>query len=487
MDDLANNWGVNLCYPENSRPSILSPWRSLPRSQSAGDRPSFAQIPGLVAAETDDFVFERVAVSGSQANNWAINDATQQNANRCLFGAGSYVAGDGSALQSFSTSDFSPCCELALIMAPNEVKIPIGRSNTVPLPYHIPGVLEPNELIEYEDECLQALHIRLCWGKMRREPYKAILLELILAGNGASLSNRALICLAKLAIYHQLRVIVDEIMTGGRTGEMFCLLSKPPSFRAVVTHVTFGKFTKLGMIFISKSWLEERTKMYPFTQRGASTSLGADQAVVHWRCVKKNLSDIPKKREKVLKKLKLKEEQVWGAGLLMFGPCRWDTPSSLKCRYLPLIHEHTPFDSSAASRRMMMPRNDFRVHVNGLIIQSVNEWIDEVPQPEDDLHSSPAEQKIDAERLLDFSFISQVIAQCDESEEKGAEDWIKEFMPADVNRHNGEAALARLERAGGFQKTQVGKKRKRCWKLTEGFVAPWKVQDFDDVVDGMLD
>ena len=42
------------------------------------------------------------------------------------------------------------------------------------------------------------------------------MMELILAGNGASLSNRFLIKLAKLAELHDFNIIVDEIMTGGR-------------------------------------------------------------------------------------------------------------------------------------------------------------------------------------------------------------------------------------------------------------------------------
>ena len=42
------------------------------------------------------------------------------------------------------------------------------------------------------------------------------MMELILAGNGASLSNRFLIKLAKLAGLHDFNIIVDEIMTGGQ-------------------------------------------------------------------------------------------------------------------------------------------------------------------------------------------------------------------------------------------------------------------------------
>lgn len=491
-DDLANNWGVDFCIPENQRrPLMHSPNFRLSSPQvlqCSGDRSSLSLIPGLVAAETHAFRFERVAVSGSQANSWAINDATHLDSNLCLFGAGSYVAGDGSALQAFSTSDFSPSCELALVVPPTEVKISCGRSNTVPLPYHIPGVQNPEELMKYEDDCFRALHTRLCWAKMQNKPYKAILLELILAGNGATLSNRALIAIAKLARYHQLCVLVDEIMTGGRTGYMFFLLSKPPSFQAVVTHITLGKFTKLGMVFVSASWSEKRARMYPFVQRGASTSLGAEAAVLHWTCVKQNLADIPKKREKVLNKLKMKEEQVWGSGLLLFGPCRWDTIHGLKCRYLPLIHEHTPIDS--VHSRKLMPGNAFRVHVNSLIVHAVYEWIGDVPQPTNPCHipMTPADKKRNLDRQFDFSFISKVVERGIDCDEKQGEEWMKACMPATANRRQGEAALARLESAGGVQKTQVGRKRKRCWKLEKGFVAPWKTEsdDYDDIVNELF-
>ena len=234
-DDLANNWGVNLCLPDRYNRSFHCP--KLPRILDVNDGQTspFASLPGKIAAETDLFCFERVSICGSQANSWAINDATNHNASLCLFAAGSYVAGDGSALQSYSSSEFTTGSELALITPPQDVSKGVC-TNTVPLPYHIPGVLGAKELMAYEDECLQAVHIRLSWAKMRRKPFKALLLELMLAGNGAILSNRALVSIGKLAIHHNLHVIVDEIMTGGRTGNMFYLFSKPPSFQSTVTH-----------------------------------------------------------------------------------------------------------------------------------------------------------------------------------------------------------------------------------------------------------
>ena len=477
-DDLANDWGINLCLPDRHFRSLRSP--PLPRALGASERNFSSIFPGLVAAETDKFNFERVSICGSQANSWAIDDATNQNASLCLFAAGSYVAGDGSALQSYSTSEFTLGAELAFITPPKEVKNPAARENTVPLPYHIPGVLKPDELMAYEDECLQAVHIRLCWAKMRRKPFKALLLELMLAGNGAILSNRALVSIGKLAAHHQLCVIVDEIMTGGRTGRMFFLLSKPPSFQAAVTHITFGKWSQMGMVFLSKSWAEKRKTLYPVTKRGASTVLSAEEAVIQWQCVKKCLKEIPQKREKVLKKLKLKEEQVWGEGIMLFGPCRRETTRGLKCRYLPQVHSCTPIDSIRST--VVMSGTAFKVNVNKLIMGAIKKWILDCPQPVTDMDSTPAELKMDEERLSDFVFISKLIKESSELDEKPSDDWRKECMRGDVNRTQGEAALGRLKLAGCMETTQVGRKRKRHWKLQEGIIAPWKSDDFDEIV-----
>ena len=218
-NDLTNTWGGDLCLPDRFRRQLKLPLNSDLVGGSA--RTTSATLPGLVSAEMDQFVFKRVSICGSTANSWCIDDTTGGNAARCLIATGCYVAGDGSILQSRSTSEFCPGSELSLIKPPEDMVFPDGRTHTVPLPYHIPGVMKAQELRLYEDECLQAVHICLCWAKMRRKPYKAILLELALAGCGASLSNRALVAIGKLAAHHQLSVIVDEIMTGGRTGAMF--------------------------------------------------------------------------------------------------------------------------------------------------------------------------------------------------------------------------------------------------------------------------
>jgi len=436
----------------------------------------------LANSETDQFVFERVSICGSQANSWAIDDATNQSASLCLFAAGSFVSGDASALQPHSTSKFGVDSDLVFITPPEEVSNVEARENAVPLPHHVPGAMRPEQLMECEDGCLQAVHIRLCWAKMRRKPCKALLLESMLAGNGAVLSNRALVAIGKLAVHHGLRIVVDEIVTGGRTGRMLHLLSKPASFQAQVTHITLGKWCQMGMILLSKEWMEKRKTLHPVVERGSSALLCSDDASTQWRCVKSCLSEIPVKRERVLKKLGLKEEDAWGQGLIAFAPCRRETMCGLKCRFLPLIHANTPIDKF---KHTLLRSKDFRLEVDGLVVAGVRAWILEVPQKKSDSESWPEEKKLDAERMIDFNLVSKMTKNCSESDEKQSAEWIQLCMPG-ANRSQGEAALSRLRNAGCLVQTQKGKKRQRSWKLEKGFVSPWKSQDFDDTISSAI-
>ena len=429
-------------------------------------------------------MFERVSICGSQANSWAIDDATNQNSSLCLFAAGCYVAGDGSALQSFSTSKFNMGAGLSLPMRPNDVLRPIVSNNTVPLPYHIPGVLSAQQLIDYEDRCLEAIHIRLYWARVRRSPFKALLLELVLAGNGATLSNRVLIAIGKLAKFHGIGLIVDEIMTSGRTGGMLLLLSKPLSFRAAVTHVTLGKWCQLGIVIISKEWARKRQALYPFDAlRTASTLLCAKEAAACWRCIKECQADVPIRRAKVLHKLKLTENDVWGVGLLIFGPRKWVTNHGLKHRYLPVIHADTPMDKGR-SIKLDITNEQFRVDVNNTVVDTINEWITATPPPlVDNSTATPTETAADDERLRDYELVAKLVVECNEGDMKSAEEWHQWGMSEKVNRTEYIAALARLKTAGILEQQQVGRKRLRKWVVPAGILEPWRSPDLDEILE----
>jgi len=475
MDDLANNWGVNFCLPEKCNRSVQPP--ALPRVLPLGEKENTESLSGLAAAETDRFLFERVTCSGSQANSWAIDDATNHNVSLCLFGAGGFVAGDGSAIQSHTSSQFSVGDDLALVSLPEQVSGPDCRRCTIPLPHHIPKVMDPSVLKKCEDACLRAAHIKLCSAKMNRTPCRALVLELTLAGNGATLSNRALASIGKLAKHHGLGIILDEVMTAGRTGAMPFVLSKPVSFQAAATHITLGKWCKMGMVLLSTAWSKKREKLHPLGKRGASTTLGMKEATMHWRCLKKCIHEIPQKRANTLKKLRLVESDVWGEGLLLFGPHKRTTLRGLKCRHLPLIHANTPIDNFKHSR---CNSRQHRQKVNQSVVEAQMRWALDAPE-----HWQQFDEKHQAERLLDFELCSKLVDRHSDAEANSAADWISSCMPEGTNRSQGEAALARLRMAGYMDNTQMGMKRKRQWKLAADFMAPWKSDDFDEVLEGL--
>ncbi len=94
---------------------------------------------------------------------------------------------------------------------------------------------------------MHELHVRCNVAKCNNLPIRTLLMELILAGCGAGLSNRALERLAELAEHHKFNIVVDEIMTGGRTGTMLMVQQTPECFQNVVVYDTMGKWMGCGI------------------------------------------------------------------------------------------------------------------------------------------------------------------------------------------------------------------------------------------------
>ena len=144
-------------------------------------------------------------------------EATDGNTLACLFAAGTYLGGDDSVLQMISSTVPVGYYGPQMVCLPSQMGA-FGKSQTVGLPYYIPcESCDPAHLLRYEEICFQELHVRLLLKRMTGAPYKAILIELCLAGLGAILSHNALERLALLAKIHNISIIVDEIMTAGRT------------------------------------------------------------------------------------------------------------------------------------------------------------------------------------------------------------------------------------------------------------------------------
>ena len=64
-----------------------------------------------------------------------------------------------------------------------------------------------NDLQQYEDEYLEHLHIQCLYSKVMKNKITAILLEITLALNGATLSDPALTLLGELAHLHDFSLV----------------------------------------------------------------------------------------------------------------------------------------------------------------------------------------------------------------------------------------------------------------------------------------
>ena len=339
-DDLANNWGCTLIHPtDTSR-----------RSQQFAQGYSFKRLQEAIRKTTKGrFLLTKVCGCGSDANLFASMESAIGDTSRISIAAGSYVAGDGSVLQSWSSSCFDCTAAFAVVQLPEDIDTGFTIDRTMALPYRVPcGYCqsETNSTIgdKYEDDVLHALHVRLLFANLIGRPFSSLLLELILGGNGAALSARALCKLAQILSHHDMRCVVDECLTGARCGpDMLVTQSTPLAFQEVVSHVTCAKWLGIGIVLVNASFKQKEQhidRIGPPKRgvRGQSTEVDCHKATQMWQEVENKLSTIPDRRQQVQNALKLDGNMCWGEGLLMFGPkMRRDSKGALKNRYLPLL------------------------------------------------------------------------------------------------------------------------------------------------------
>lgn len=381
-DDCSNNWGCNLAQTNTNVPQSRSR-----RMCTVGDNCSFSKMAKLVDATFhDEYQLQKVVSCGSDANLHAILELTKGDNNCCLIAAGSYVSGDGSPLQSWSTSSFSMDSGPAMITHPDQIMSKFTKSHTIGLPYSIPGTVSENALRAYEDKCITSLHNRCILAKLKGLPIRCLLLELILASNGASLSDRSLVAIGKLAEIHNMFIVVDEIMTGGRTGTMLLLQTKPPEFKTCVSHVTLGKWIKVGLLLASKLYIDVQktcTEKQSMTKRGVSTFIANDDIIHNWNAVQSNLKGTESRRSKVLAKKNINPNDAWGKGCLIFGPIhKQGMIYGLKNRLLPLLNENTPIDSFVSTKMPGWSKEE----VNKITMEGVEQWIEFIPNDDSDGH-----------------------------------------------------------------------------------------------------
>jgi len=211
---------------------------------------------------------------------------------------------------------------------------------TVALPYHVPfDGLTSEEINTYEQKCLLALHKKLLIAQFAGSPYRALLMEYLLGGNGGELSNRFLERLAPLLEKFNVSVIADEIMTAGRVSATSITMTTtmPKEFSSKVVFITTGKFTDSGMVLKK---VMPRPAELSESLRGTTTHFPISKACTMWGEVMARVKAgiVSERRKKVLKAIKLDKSEHWGHGCLIF--MRRSRPNCIKglgCRLLPLL------------------------------------------------------------------------------------------------------------------------------------------------------
>ena len=108
------------------------------------------------------------------------------------------------------------------------------------------------DLRQYEDKCLEHLHILCLYNKVMKNKVTCILMEISLTSNGLTLSDCALTILGELAHLHDFGIVVDEIMPGGHKKKMLSTMETPKIFQMAVEFIIMGKWLKCGMVLGSK-------------------------------------------------------------------------------------------------------------------------------------------------------------------------------------------------------------------------------------------
>ena len=139
------------------------------------------------------FRLMKLTTNSSDANLYAVTSLAQGNTSGCHVACGSYVSGDRGLLQSWSTSAFEIGSGPASIIDHEDQRITLFTlQHTIALPYFIEGTMSDDDLCKYENECLEHLHILCLYNKVMKNKVTYILMEITLASNGSTVSDRAL-------------------------------------------------------------------------------------------------------------------------------------------------------------------------------------------------------------------------------------------------------------------------------------------------------
>ena len=457
---MANAWGTNLV----PLPKKRGKKRSSGHFETLHDEFDFTNLKDTIKKDTDSkFYLSKATPNGSDANLYACTTVTEGNNEGLLIAAGSYVAGDYGAFHAMSTAKFSLRDGPSYIQTPVEVESVFTRKHTVGLPYHIPKTIRTEkdrvELERYEDSFFVDFHHRLLTQKMKGKQITCLLLELSLANNGAELSDRCLTKLGQLASHHGFRIVVDEIMTSGRTGTILYILQKPKVFYEAVAYVTIGKWPKMGLVLATnKQHQINLVRLSRMDRRGQSTSIDCSEAEQFWKVAMEELPNTENRRASALKKLNVKEEEAWGSGIHIFAPVKRLSPGAATwARFLPMLDD-TPFDSIRVQRKNVAWDMDT---VNKGIMDQCSSWL--------------GQDHWDCFEELDFNTIAQALSNRDAGFFFSSQ-WAKDVILTDPGRHTIKYVaklLRKAEEAGMIAKVKINRNFHRGWEVQEYSCFPW--------------
>jgi hypothetical protein len=456
-DDLHNEWGTNLVVLSKTE-------RKLHNSQSTvNQQDEFKRI--VSHSFRNKFHLQGVVANGSSANIFAMVDSTEGDTGRCLVAVGSYLCASNSYLCNLATSEFKLNSPLSLIREPSDHDSLFARTHIIALPYHIEGAINGAELEKYEDICLFKLHEKLLLYRIieRGKPIMTLFLELVLAGNGASLSDRSLSKIATLSKRHDFKIIVDEIMTGGRTGTILLLQTKSDDFIKRVSHVTLGKWCQCGIILVSseRNNIEQKQKYDATSPQSNSTGIDLSPVIPLWNKLLTILPMAEIRRDMVLSKTKCHIDEAWGSGALIFSPIKNNTMNGLNHRLLPLL------ELSSISGNISKPFNKigstFRDGINLNIMDTVTNW-NEVP-----IHDKSTIKSVTG-YLLIIKYLIIISNLSGETEVVLSTEEIYEALGGEIKMTKLGSMLGDMREVGLLDYKQVGKKRLRNWVISKFFL-----------------
>ena len=351
-DEMENNWGCNLVQTTLGFASR-----------------NFHDLDQHVRADVRGFQLHKLEISGTAANEVAVELSTNYEYKRCLLAMGSYSGGVGKMLELTSTK--CATCGLLSIPADPEDTGTSCQFQTVPMPYWVVSSEYPAKMRkEVEDKCLLQINKRLLLAKLAGEPFKAFFLELLLAGNGGELSNTFLKKLGILLHKYNIKVIVDEVLTGGRVGPDMTMTTKTPQeFQKVVHFITMGKITGCGLI-LEKAPLKPREREEGV--RGISTILECGEAWQYWTEVVDRIrkGKPAQRRRETISIMKVNRDEVWGAGCLIFtSKSRPWVMKGLKNRLLPML------ENTKIRKHTTKPSNWNRSTLCGTLAKQTGKWL----------------------------------------------------------------------------------------------------------------